>query len=367
MNDTTKNSLRVNLNRLVMIAAALLSLKLFTYAIVEFFPVFGSTLGTVVSALLPFILAFIISFLLEPLILKLINVLKIKRTYASLLVVVLVMIVFVLLLVLFGSRIYRELAELYTAFPMIYQQTLAMLTEKIGLIQQFIQLNPEINSAIQSNMEKILVALQVILKNGSLGLLNFLGALPGLMFVIVITTVATLLTSMSFPAVKEWLFGRVKGKYLGKTRQIAADLGSALVGFLRAQTILVCITFAVITIGLLIIGNSYAFTLGILSGLLDLIPVIGPALIFIPWILVLLFTGSIASAVKILVIYLAATVIRQVLEPKILSHNIGLHPLATLMSMYIGMNLFGAVGLIIGPTLVVMYEAVRKAGFFKGE
>jgi sporulation integral membrane protein YtvI len=367
MSENKQSPLRVNINRLVIIAGILLLLKLFTYTVQEFLPVFGAVLGQLLTALFPFILAFIIAFLIEPIVVRMTRRLKIKRSYASALVIILVVIMLIFLLMLLGSRLYRELAELTTTFPGIYDRTVSLLTEQIGMFTHYIELNPEIQNTIRSSSEDIIASLQYLLRKGSVGLLAFLGALPGLMIVIVVTTVATLLTSMSFPAVKDWFFKKIKGKYVSKTRRVATDLGSALVGFLRAQTILVSVTSLVIIVGLLILGNKYAFTIGILAGLLDLIPVIGPSLIFIPWVFVLVFTGGISAALKIFIVYVAATVIRQILEPKILSQNIGIHPLPTLISIYVGLNLFGVSGLIIGPAAIVVYEAVRKAGLFSKE
>jgi predicted PurR-regulated permease PerM len=121
----------------------------------------------------------------------------------------------------------------------------------------------------------------------------------------------------------------------------------------------------IVTSGLLIMGNQYAFTVGILAGLFDLVPIIGPSLIFLPWALIALFTGGVSATVKILLVYLAATVVRQILEPKILAQNIGIHPLPALISMYVGLTLFGAYGLILGPTAIVIYEAVNRAGLLK--
>lgn len=364
MGDNKQSTLKKNINRLVVISAIFLFLKMFTYAVQDFIPVFSSVLGRFLSSFSPFILAFIVAFLIEPMVLKLINSWKIKRVYASAMIILIVVILLIVAFVFLGSRLYRELAELTTAFPIIYARTVILLTEQIGVLEQYIELNPEIQNAIRSSTEEIIASLQYVLKKGSVGLLGFLGALPGLMVVIIVTMVATLLTSMSFPVVKNWFFRRIKGDYLLKTRLVAADLGSALVGFLRAQTILVSVTSAVTTIGLLFLGNKYAFTIGILAGILDLVPVIGPSLIFIPWTLVLLITGNIASAVKIFLIYIIITVIRQSLEPKILSKNIGVHPLPTLISMYVGLKLFGPGGLILGPTVIVVYEAVRKSGLF---
>ncbi len=363
--EVKKTPLRINLNRLIVVASLLLLLKLFTYIVQEFIPVFGLVMGQIFSALFPFIIAFILAFLIEPLVSKLIKIFKMKRVYASLLVLTVVLISLVLLLIFLGSRLYRELAELATTMPAMYEKTITLIAEKSLVFQKYIELNPEIQNAINSSTQELISSLQTIIKTGSMALLSFLGSLPGFMIVIVIATVATLIMSISFPLVKEWFFQRIKGKHNAKTRAVASDLGSALVGYLRAMTILVSVTALVSTIGLLLIGNKYALTLGILAGLLDLLPIIGPSLIFVPWTIVLLFTGQLTLALKILIIYLVATVIRVALEPKVMSQNIGIHPLPTLISVYVGLKLLGVAGLIIGPGLVVFYEALRKAGVFK--
>ena len=111
-------------------------------------------------------------------------------------------------------------------------------------------------------------------------------------------------------------------------------------------------------------GNPYAFTIGFISALLDLLPIVGTGMIFVPWIVGLFILGSVSEGIKLLIIYLIATVIRQILEPKVMSQNIGIHPLATIISMYVGLKLLGGFGLILGPGLVIIYEALRKAGFF---
>ncbi|KUO66184.1 MAG: sporulation protein [Gracilibacter sp. BRH_c7a] len=349
----------------MVVAAVLLLLKLFTYTVQEFLPVLALVMHQIFSALFPFIIAFILAFLVEPLVAKLTKTFNLKRVYASIIVLTLVILSLVLLLIFLGSRLYRELAELATSMPAMYEKTVTLIAEKSLVFQKYIELNPEIKNAINSSTQELLSTLQTIIKTGSMGLLSFLGALPGFMIVIVVATVATLIISFSFPLVKEWFFQRIKGKHNAKTRIVASNLGSALVGFLRAMTILVSVTAIVSTIGLILIGNKYALTLGILAGLLDLLPIIGPSLIFIPWTVVLLFTGELALALKVLIIYLVVTVIRVALEPKVMSQNIGIHPLPTLISIYVGLKLLGAAGLILGPALVVIYEAVRKAGMFK--
>jgi len=369
MEINKQGAFKKNLNRLIIIVSAFMGLKLFTYMINEFLPVFGKVIGEVFSAILPFVIALIFAFLLEPLVLRLMKLFRVRRTYASVLALVISLIVIFFALLLIGSRLYRELAELLVAFPDFYDQIVVFVTDQIKLLEKYFELNPDFKYSIQSSTKDALGYLHIAVKEVSVGLLAILGVLPGFMVVIMVSFVATMLTSMSFPTVKEWFFKRFKGEYNTKSKIIFKDLGTAFIGFLRAETILVSVTAVVVVVGLLIIGQDYAFIIGILSGFLDLIPVIGPSLIFIPWIIVLLFTEGLAAAFKILCVYLVASIIRQMLEPKIMSQNIGMHPLPTLISMYAGLKIFGAVGLVIGPAVIVIYDIIRKVGISnkKGE
>ncbi|ADY56550.1 sporulation integral membrane protein YtvI [Syntrophobotulus glycolicus DSM 8271] len=365
MADVSKKSTLIrNLNLLIKIAAILLALKLFTYTFVDFLPVLGSVLSRLFSAFSPFILGIIFAFLMEPLVQKLCRNFRIKRVYSSILALSCIVFLMILLMIIAGNRLYHELADLTAAFPGLYENNMAFVGNQIDNIEKYIRLNPEIQNALKSSSQEIFSYAQVAVKNGSIGLLNILGSLPGFLVVIMVLVVSTLLTSISYPAVKEWFFRRFKEPLASKTRIVAAELGSALIGFLRAESILLSVTSLVVITGLLIIGNEYAFTLGLLTGLMDLLPVIGPGVIFIPWAIIVFISSGIGPALKILAVYAAATVIRQILEPKIMSHNIGLHPLPTLISMYVGLNLLGAAGIILGPTVIVIYEACRKAGLF---
>ncbi|MFZ3129696.1 MAG: AI-2E family transporter, partial [Desulfosporosinus sp.] len=135
-------------------------------------------------------------------------------------------------------------------------------------------------------------------------------------------------------------------------------------GYLRAQAILVSVTAFSTIGGLLLMGNRYAVTLGVLAGLLDIVPIVGTGMLFVPWIVGLIILGSVGEGLKVLLIWIITVTVRQFLEPKVLSNGIGIHPLPTLISMYVGLQLLGGIGLIVGPALVISYEALRKAGVF---
>ena len=91
-------------------------------------------------------------------------------------------------------------------------------------------------------------------------------------------------------------------------------------------------------------------------------PVLGPGLVFVPWIIWEFISGHTGLGVSLLVVYTVISVVRQILEPKIVGDSIGLHPLATLISLYVGLQLGGVVGMILGPVTVVIVIACYRAG-----
>ncbi|PSL43566.1 sporulation integral membrane protein YtvI [Salsuginibacillus halophilus] len=135
-------------------------------------------------------------------------------------------------------------------------------------------------------------------------------------------------------------------------------------GFIRAQIILMMITTVIVLIGLFLLQVEYAFTLAVIVGIAEVIPYLGTGTILIPWFLYLFFTGDITFGLAIAVLYVVALVVRQTLEPKVLSFSLNLHPLGVLISMFTGLQLFGFIGLIIGPIVLVVLVILYDIGIF---
>ncbi|MBO5914488.1 MAG: sporulation integral membrane protein YtvI [Clostridia bacterium] len=128
--------------------------------------------------------------------------------------------------------------------------------------------------------------------------------------------------------------------------------------FLRAYGLLFLITFGELLLAFVIIGIDYAFVLALLISLVDVLPVLGTGTVLIPWGIIALISGNIATGIGILVAYAAITVVRQVIEPKIVGRFIGLSPLAALASMYIGLKLMGIFGLFALPLGAILAKRV---------
>ncbi|MHB8126481.1 MAG: sporulation integral membrane protein YtvI [Desulfitobacteriaceae bacterium] len=351
-----------NLNRLAFILIALVSLKLFTYFVQDFLPIFGEVIRRLFVAFLPFLIALLMAFLLEPLVVRAMNLLRMRRTYAAVLSLFLTIGVLGFLAFMIIARLYTELSDLAISLP-DYGHIMDFVTARVNTVEKFLMLNPQVQTTLFSSTESILKSVQEWAKTASLFLLNFLTALPGVFIVLVVSIVATMMVSSVFPKVKDFVSRLVPQRWHVNAHAISHDLGAAIVGFLRAQVILVSVTALTSILGLALIGNRYAVTLGVLTGLMDLIPVVGTGILYVPWIIGLLVFSSVSEGVKLLVMWLVLVIVRQFLEPRIMSKSIGLHPLPTLISMYVGLQLLGGVGLILGPTIVIFYEALRKSGF----
>lgn len=154
-------------------------------------------------------------------------------------------------------------------------------------------------------------------------------------------------------------------KKVSKTKHVVFDI---LGKWCKSYAALLFITFCEMTVGLHILkftglyNGGYIFVIAICTALLDILPVFGTGTVLIPWGIISLFTHKIGLGVGLLVIYGAITVIRQVLEPRIVSANVDIHPVITLMSMYIGIQIFGVFGILILPITVVVIKTLNDEG-----
>lgn len=136
----------------------------------------------------------------------------------------------------------------------------------------------------------------------------------------------------------------------------------AMVGqaYLRSQAIILVIIIAICITGLFLIGNTYSVVLGILIGLLDALPLFGTGTVLIPWALILLVTGNFYQAAVLLTVYLVCYFIREILEAKLMGKRTGMTPLETMLVMYVGLRLFGLIGLFLGPIGWLLIKEIDK-------
>ena len=150
-----------------------------------------------------------------------------------------------------------------------------------------------------------------------------------------------------------------------RTKQI---IFSTLGKMIRAYGLIMCITFLEMVLGLSILKlfgiyeNGYIFAIALITAVIDIVPVLGTGTVLIPWAIWMFFSGDVAMGIGLLVIYGVITVVRQIVEPKLVASQLGLPAFVTLMAMYIGSQLFGFVGLFLLPMTVMLLKVLNDDG-----
>ena len=170
------------------------------------------------------------------------------------------------------------------------------------------------------------------------------------------------LISARLPRLQTWIRYRFPPERTDRWRAILSGLKSAVLGWLRAQTKLMLLTFSIVCTGLLLLRVPFAPVWAVLIALVDAVPMLGTGLILAPWSLICFLEGNSVRALGMLGIFAAATLCRSALEPRLLGRQLGLDPLVTLAALYLGYRLFGFPGLLLSPILAVtVVQLIRSA------
>lgn len=359
--------LKKNLQILIKLGSALLGLIIFFVVVRWIFPILGKLAITIPLVLAPFIVAFVLALLIDPLISWLQKKTRMNRTGAVLVSLLLVIGGLGGIIVAIITRLARELAGLYELANANSANIVFSLTKILNDLQlAYLRLNLPTNlqKSVVDSLSVVVSKIEHLLSGAATWLVSILINLPQMFIFMLIIAIATFFIAKDWPVLRERALALIPSNHKTKASLLFNDLTRTFIGFLKAEATLVSITSLWFIVGLKVLGIDYALTIGLIAGLFDILPVLGPGSIMIPWMVWELITGNIKLGIGIMIIYLLASAVRQVLEPRILGNNIGLHPLVTLLSLYVGLKLAGIAGMISGPVLVVLIMSMYKAGVF---
>ncbi|MCL2840484.1 MAG: sporulation integral membrane protein YtvI [Defluviitaleaceae bacterium] len=314
----------------------------------------------------PFFFGLIIALLMEPLVKFFVNRFKFKRWIASLLCLAIFLAAMGSLGVWLVNTLARQVIAFEESAPAHVEEIVTRLEEANQWLDGFGERVLPANVQIP-NIEEMALSIVSTLISGFGGDQGIQAVTNVVDFFI--NLVLAFVSAYFFMADRKRIFRTVRDALPKWVRNQAdkskAGLTRALGGYFRAQGILMAVVAIISISGLLIMRNPYALLLGLLFAVLDFLPILGPTLILLPWALISLVMGDIQQAIGLTVIFGVITVTRQVLQPKILGAQMGAHPLASLMSIFIGFRIFGLLGFIIGPTLLMIFIAIHEANFSK--
>ncbi len=243
-----------------------------------------------------------------------------------------------------------ELLGLFTILGVLLywigSRLFVQLEEFAGILPQCISWLEVRLSGFWSMLEATIPAIV----NNSMNVITWLG--EGIIF-LVIFVIATLMFLREMEGIRE---KKSQSVFHREIAIVGRRVGTAVGAWLKTELVILSVNSVLFTLGLLLIRNEYALLLGIGVGLMDALPFVGAGIILVPWGIILCIQKRWFSGVVLLSMFGIAYVLRQMLEARIMGEKVGLSPIETLMSMYVGIRLFGLIGFLLGPLGLLIIE-----------
>lgn len=344
--------------------------------------------------LFPFIFAFFAAMLLQKPVRLLTKRTPIKKGLAAFLLTMFCALFLIGILALAGTKIVTEVKGLVESvmsafdslpdFIMTAEKWLISLVEKLPtaletpLTRWIDNLADNLIAAAQQNPSQPSGALLSgfkfdlsSLKTPLSGVISTASKVPSVLIAIVITFIATVFMASDYDRIVTFIKRQLPSKKretLSKTKNLTITTISKM---LKAYCLIICITCTELFIGLSalkllgIYNGGYIFTIALVTAIVDILPILGSGTILIPWGIVSLLMGKTGLGIGVLVIYVIITVLRQYIEPKLVAGQLGLPPIATLMGMYIGLKLFGVLGMFMLPFTITILKVLNDDGVIR--
>lgn len=309
----------------------------------------------VLVLLTPFIIGFLVAFLLQ----KVINYLSSKLPVSKKIIALVTVIIFYLavIAVLFGLgvSIFAGIQNLIEKLPQIYATDIEPLLFRLfkwaeNILARFsltpIQLIEEMHVNLSQSLGKIVSDMSATAISAITSLVSFV---PMFFIGIILAVISSVFFAIDYTLVVDSIKKMIPQGRRGTVSKLKKFVGQLGVKYIKAYLILMLITFIELSIGLSILRIEGAIGIAALIALIDILPVLGTGGVMIPWSIIELVKGEFALGIGLAVLYLIVTVIRNILEPKMVGKQIGLHPLIMLIAMYVGVRVLGIIGLFIFP------------------
>lgn len=331
----------------------------FMLVVVVFIYVFIKYLFSYVS---PFVFGFLISLALNPAADFFNKKYKVHRGICAFILVILSIFLLIFLGTAIVTKIAREAETLVANLPSVINEVKDAIDNFRMTLDNFLSFVPEDFKEFVDNalIQLTAAATDVLGSSVKSGSISAVSHIPNFLINIVLSFMSAFFFVKDKYVIKA-LFQKEQVIKLTKRFSILrTGLLTTLSGYIKAQLTIMTVIATICILGLTIMGNPYAIIIGIFMSVVDVFPVLGLGTVLWPWIFYSFIVQNNSQAIGLCIIYIVGLLTRQVLEPKIFGEHIGVHPLLTLMSIYIGLKVFGIIGLLLGPVIAVSMKIMLK-------
>lgn len=320
--------------------------------------------------LIPFLIGFIIAYVLRRPTKFLNKKCKINFKVSAIICVVLFYLTAGVLLFILGfwalhgiESLLYELPGLYTRYA---KEVILSITQYIENFILNIGENEEFISALDAGSKQLISYATSAISKISVSLVSWgsgvVTSVPGLFLKTVLMIISTFFSALDFDKIIAFLKKQIGNKASTLIKEIKSYVFGTVLVCLKSYAIIMTLTFVELSLGLTIIGIDNAIIIALLISVLDILPVLGTGAVIIPWAIISFIIGNIGTGIGLILLYICITVVRNIVEPKIVGGQLGLHPLVTLVSMFMGVNIAGIIGLFGFPILLSLLVHLNNHG-----
>lgn len=327
-------------------------------------------LPRILKFFLPFVIGWIVAMIANPLVHFLEKRVKIVRKHSSAIIIAMVILIIVGAATLLTVVIVKEAKGLMNDVPEIVETVKEQFEQASRYIDKATAPLPDnIQAAISNAIDGLDNSVSEYMNNKDILSVSSAGNLVGNVAEGFLAIIVTILSAYFFAAGRNELAAglrkRLPESIQNYWRLIFDNFKSAFGGYFKAQFKIMLVLTVIMFIGFEILQVGYSFLFAIGIAFLDLLPVFGTGAILWPWAIMDMLSGNYFRAIGLVVIYLICQIVKQVLQPKMVGDSIGLHPLATLIFMYIGYRFYGILGIIIGIPVGMVLVNLYRIGVFE--
>lgn len=315
----------------------------------------------IVPLIIPFLLGIALVLLIRPMVMWIHRLIPIYKGFLGFLIIALIIGLLGAGICFLVHTIFIQLQGLWEQKEEIMQKycgTYEYLCRKLSTLSG--KDSKEIQSIIETNFCNLCNAMKKSLwPNLMSGSLQCIKNVLKVIGVGVIGIISFLLLLKDYDEIKE----NMKKNKLGRTViSIGHNILVGVVAYLKAQGIIMVVIGSICSIALFVIGSSYAIVIGILIGFLDAIPFIGTGIILVPWAVLVMIQGNFAQGFSYLGLYLVCSFTREFLEARLVGNKLGVPSFMILVSIYVGVQVFGIGGFFLGPLSYMIISSIMEEG-----
>lgn len=314
--------------------------------------------------LMPFVIGIIIALLFRGIIDLVERRTHFKRAFISIFILLLFYSLLGFIIGLIGFKMINFISTLFNGLPSLYKGTLlpALQTVTDSIVDRFPSTKTYVSDFMNNIDESVFLYLSKI-SSKVVGMATGIASqVPALLIKFVFTIVSSFFFTIDYYKITRFILHQFKEEHQKIIINLKKNVIGSLGKFIKAYAAIISITFTELSIGFWILGIPNPLLFGGLIAIIDIMPIIGTGAVLLPWSIVAFILGNTKMGMGMLLLYIIITVVRQVLEPKIVGQQIGLYPIVTLILMYVGAQLMGVLGLLILPIMATILVKLNKEG-----